>query len=188
MSTDEKILAIEKAIKKRSGGGRLDRWNTPSTVHTLTNSSPSEPEGFEYLDHTADVQVHAWGDSFLKALEMAVLSMFGYMTNLNLVKDDHDLSQNIAKQIKAQGHDKESLVFDFLDGWLFLFHDEGFVPNRVTIDSFNIDTFSIISSATGEKFDATKHTKGTEVKAITYSNMQIQETKKRCDIWVIIDI
>jgi SHS2 domain-containing protein len=188
MPTDEKILAIENAIKKRSGGGGLAQWNTPSIVHTLTNSSPSEPEGFEYLDHTADVQLHAWGDSFLNALEMTVLSMFGYMTNLNLVKDDHDLSQNIAKMIKAQGHDKESLVFEFLDGWLFLFHDEGFVPNHVTINSFNLDTFTITSSATGEKFDAKKHTKGTEVKAITYSNMHIEETKNRCDIWVIIDI
>lgn len=187
MPTDEKILEIENAIKKRSGGGGLTQ-NTPSMVHTLTNSSPSEPQGFEYLDHTADVQLHAWGHSFLKALEMTVLSMFGYMTNLNLVTDDHDLSQNIAKHLKAQGHDKESLVFEFLDGWLFLFHDEGFVPNNVTIDSLDMDTFSITSSATGEKFDTKRHTKGTEVKAITYSNMQIQETEGKCDIWVIIDI
>jgi SHS2 domain-containing protein len=46
----------------------------------------------------------------------------------------------------------------------------------------------------GEKFDLSKHPQGTEVKAITYSAMQIHEkpaegtTPARVDVYVIVDI
>lgn len=46
----------------------------------------------------------------------------------------------------------------------------------------------ITSIALGEKIDILKHTQGTEVKAITYSNMQVKEEANRCEIWVIVDI
>jgi SHS2 domain-containing protein len=40
----------------------------------------------------------------------------------------------------------------------------------------------------GDIFDQTKHPPGTEIKAITYSNMQIHETEERADLYVIVDI
>ena len=40
----------------------------------------------------------------------------------------------------------------------------------------------------GEPFVIGKHPQGTEVKAITYSNMQIHSDKPTHDIYVIIDI
>jgi SHS2 domain-containing protein len=40
----------------------------------------------------------------------------------------------------------------------------------------------------GEVFDLSKHTQGTEIKAITYSNMQIHHDKPRKDVYVIVDI
>lgn len=40
----------------------------------------------------------------------------------------------------------------------------------------------------GETFDLNKHTQGTEVKAITYSNMQVHETPEKHEVYVILDI
>ena len=40
----------------------------------------------------------------------------------------------------------------------------------------------------GEVYDAARHTPGTEVKAITFSNMQILEESCRTDLYVIVDI
>ena len=40
----------------------------------------------------------------------------------------------------------------------------------------------------GEEFDIQKHPQGTEVKAITYSNMQIYDEEDRHEVFVIIDI
>ena len=40
----------------------------------------------------------------------------------------------------------------------------------------------------GQMFERGKHTSGTEVKAITYSNMQIREQTGDAEIFVIVDI
>jgi len=40
----------------------------------------------------------------------------------------------------------------------------------------------------GEIFDRSKHVPGTEVKAITYSAMQIHEGPERIDLYFIVDI
>ena len=40
----------------------------------------------------------------------------------------------------------------------------------------------------GEKFDRTRHEIGTEVKAITYSAMQIREQEGDAEVFVIVDI
>ena len=40
----------------------------------------------------------------------------------------------------------------------------------------------------GDTFDQALHPQGTEIKAITYSNMQIHETPEKADLYVIVDI
>lgn len=40
----------------------------------------------------------------------------------------------------------------------------------------------------GENFSKSRHVQGTEVKAITYSAMQVIETDQKTDIYVIVDI
>ena len=40
----------------------------------------------------------------------------------------------------------------------------------------------------GETFELGKHPQGTEIKAVTYSNMQINEKEDKVDVYVIVDI
>lgn len=40
----------------------------------------------------------------------------------------------------------------------------------------------------GQRFEREKHASGTEVKAITYSNMQIREQPGDAEVFVIVDI
>jgi len=144
--------------------------------------------GFEYLDHTADVQLHAWDKDMKGALELLVISMFGYMTSLETVGIDTELSQHVGQNIKVEGHDLQSLIFNFLDEWLFTFHSNYFIVKEIHVSILDLDNFTITSTAKGEKIDLSKHSQGTEIKAITYSNMQIKKTSHRCDLWVIVDI
>eukprot|EP01028_Stygiella_incarcerata_P002856 TRINITY_DN1543_c0_g1_i1.p1 TRINITY_DN1543_c0_g1~~TRINITY_DN1543_c0_g1_i1.p1 ORF type:complete len:222 (-),score=45.87 TRINITY_DN1543_c0_g1_i1:402-1016(-) len=123
---------------------------------------------FEYLDHTADVQIHSWGSTFAQSLEQLGLGMLSYMTNLGNV--DQETRSTI---IHAEGHDAMSLVFSFLNEILYQFHGEGLVFRRLSVDNVDLGDWTVRCRCLGEPFNLLKHTQGTEVKAITYSNMQV---------------
>lgn len=83
-----------------------------------------------------------------------------------------------------------SLLFNYLDELLYHFCTDGFCCKDVRVESLDRtnETPSLTAVAYGEKYDQARHTPGTEVKAITYSNMQIREAEGRVDIYVIVDI
>lgn len=111
--------------------------------------------------------------------------MFGYMTELDTVdiKEKHE--------IEAQSDDLDGLLYKFLDELLFLFSAEPYlICKKLIITEFNTETFTIKCDCFGEPFDLKKHPQGTEVKAITYSAMQIVQDpdKQKVEVFVIIDI
>lgn len=113
------------------------------------------------------------------------MAMFGYMTELDYV------TVTSCYQIEAKADDIEGLLFHFLDELLFLFSAEPFlICKRLEITKFDIETFEIECRCYGEPFDLDKHPQGTEVKAITYSAMQIIQEPERnhYEVFVIIDI
>ena len=140
---------------------------------------------YEYLDHTADVQLHSWGDNLREAFENVCLAMFGYMTEIDTVE------MKDCYTVEAEGDDLEGLLFHFLDEWLFAFSAEPFfIPRKIVITEFDEESFKIKSKGYGEEFSLEKHPQGTEVKAITYSAMQICQDQEqgRHELFVIIDI
>ncbi|VDN97485.1 unnamed protein product [Rodentolepis nana] len=151
----------------------------------IDGDAPQKPkQQYEHLDHTADVQIHAWGKDIKEAFEQAAMAMFSYMTT------DYDkIDMKYTYEIEAEGTDMENLLFSFLDEWLFAFSaDDFFFPRIIKITDFDANNFRIKSVGYGEPFDLNKHPQGTEVKAITYSNMQIHNKDDMHEVFVIIDI
>jgi len=124
-----------------------DNCMQSSTITTTARKEEEEEEriegndalGYEYLDHVSDIQIHSWGQSLSMALEQMVLAIFGYMTDLRTIEVNEIVSKGCGTNIVAKGHDVQSCIFSFLDEWLFLFHDTGFVPAIVNIDSLGWD-------------------------------------------------
>ncbi|KAK3088623.1 hypothetical protein FSP39_021423 [Pinctada imbricata] len=112
------------------------------------------------------------------------MGMFGYMTT------NYDTVEMTDEQtIEAEGDDMLGLLFHFLDEWLFLFSAEPFfIARKVIITEFDKENFKIKAKGYGEEFDISKHPQGTEVKAITYSNMQVFDKEGQHELFVIIDI
>lgn len=81
------------------------------------------------------------------------------------------------------------LLFHFLDELLFLFSAEPFlVCAKLEVSKFDLVDFEIDCLCYGEPFQLGKHPQGTEVKAITYSAMQVIQKPTKNEVYVIIDI
>eukprot|EP01025_Chloroclados_australasicus_P054750 TRINITY_DN6521_c0_g1_i1.p1 TRINITY_DN6521_c0_g1~~TRINITY_DN6521_c0_g1_i1.p1 ORF type:complete len:265 (-),score=32.33 TRINITY_DN6521_c0_g1_i1:310-1059(-) len=191
LSQQEVAQQMEIDVELEEGWGLDDEWEgtgkpmqyAPLEV-TEYRTQAVQDYKFEYLDHTADVQLHAWGCGLQEAFEQVGLAMFNYMTPLAGVQ----ISKDETRQYEVEGHDLDSLLFAFLDELLFIFSTELFVCKQIQITSFDRQNFKITANGYGEIFDRQRHEQGTEVKAITYSAMQIIEKENDAEVFVIIDI
>lgn len=130
-------------------------------------------------------RLHSWGTTLKEAFEQCAMAMFGYMTDLEYV----EIKQCF--KIEANADDLDNLLYHFLDELLFLFSAEPYlICPKVEITKFDLETFTIECLCYGEPFEIGRHPQGTEVKAITYSAMQIvqQPEKNNFELFVIVDI
>lgn len=153
------------------------------------SKAPTEvPGNWEYLDHTADIQIHAWAKNNASAHAASALALHAYM-----VEDaSTTIKPHLRVDVRASAHDEHSLLFALLDEFLYLFHTESFVATRATTLQLDQegDKRVVNVRAWGGTFEPGVHKQGTEVKAITYSNMQISErgSDGNVHIYVIVDI
>ncbi len=144
-----------------------------------------EKAGFEFREHTADVQVRSWGSSLEEAFSQTAYSLMATIT-----PDLKKVIPKIEKKITIKAEDKEALLFDFLSEFLYIFDVDELVFSQIyvsKIEKFN-DNYKLQATLKGEKFDLNKHEIGIEVKAITYSFMNIEEKHASTIIDIVFDI
>lgn len=190
-----------------SGDARVIRYagegalggGTPSSVSVDENEDETRARRgvkYAYKDHTADIQIHAWGDDLAEAYAWSALGMFDYMTPL---EDCVSAPTTRYKEIRASGHDLDTLLFAFLDELLFTFHTEMLICTAVQVCEFDRDEWTIRAIVGGNTFVDGETRQGTEIKAITYSAMKIVERQSlsdaevasgthRAELFVIVDI
>lgn len=166
---EEQAAADEESVQQEQRRKRMEEQAR------MLQAQPMRERQFEYLDHTADIQLHSWGSSLSDALEQCVIAMFSYMTDLSKV----DIDPKATDVFEVKGHDLDSLLFTLLDEFLYRFLTNEWIPRDVRVQSLDLRHFRCVVAGFGERFTLEKHTQGTEIKAITYSNMQIFVAGKR---------
>ena len=113
-----------------------------------------------------------------------------------------DASTEVGFAFEVEAHDMQSLLFAFLDELLFRFHTSMTVCREVQVSRIDRAAWRLSGVARGETFVDGVHEQGTEIKAITYSAMQIVERgaendgeerdagdeKSAAEVFVIVDI
>ncbi|MFX1465456.1 MAG: archease [Promethearchaeota archaeon] len=129
---------------------------------------------FRYLDHTADIKVEVIGSTYEEAFEVAGQVM------AELITDKSKIDAKEKRAIAVTGEDLYALLYEWLEALIVLFGAEGLIFSIFKI--FKIEQknneWHLVGEVWGEKFDLDKHRQGTEIKAITYSEMEIQEKKE----------
>ena len=124
---------------------------------------------FEFLEHTADAYIAAYGKSLAEAFENAALAMFETMAYTERVKDLEEES------VEVEGDDEEALLYSWLEELLLRFEIEGKLYSRFKVDEIRTSPEGYVLEARiwGESYDRERHGSKTDVKAVTYHRMEI---------------
>ncbi|MEM2841932.1 MAG: archease [Thermoproteota archaeon] len=140
--------------------------------------------GFEYLEHTSDVLVRAYGANLEEAFEQAAIALMN-----TLIQNLKCVSPILKRCFNIVGNSLEELLYKYLEEFLFIFDTE-----RVVFSEFEVkiwkheSTFEAEIKAYGEKFNSLKHRPGIEVKAVTYHMMDITQREGLTEVLVLFDI
>ena len=134
---------------------------------------------FKFLSHTADIKFRAFGNSLKEVFENSALALFNAIYS-GKIKEEQKF------KIKVQGHDLESLLYNFLEETLVLIDSKNFLPSKIRILRFNEKNFKIEAEIQGD--DAENYQISMHVKAITYNEMFIKKQNNKWIAQVVLDI
>lgn len=139
---------------------------------------------YEFLEHTADAYVAAYGKDFVEAFENAAVAMFDVMTEVESVRPD------VEDQIEAKGDDEYALLYNWLEALLVKSETQRMLYSKFRISELNRDSdgFKLKARIWGEKFDAKRHLQKVGVKAVTYHQMEISKASGKVTLKFILDI
>jgi SHS2 domain-containing protein len=108
---------------------------------------------FEFLEHTADVYVAAYGKTREEAFENAALAMFEVMT------DTEKVSPDVEDNFEVEAEDEFALLYSWLEALLVNFETKNMVYSQFQISGIgeNEEGFRFKAAAWGEKFNVNKH-------------------------------
>lgn len=140
--------------------------------------------GFKFLEHTADILIEAYGRNLKEAFQQAAKALFEVIT------DTATIGKNCKEHIVISAEDEYSLLFDWLSELLYLFDTTGIVYCHTEIKEIKRSNEKLILKATvmGDKLDLEKNEIRTEVKAITYHQMEIKQDENRATVRFLVDI
>lgn len=139
---------------------------------------------FEWIDHPSDVGFRAYGKDLREAFENAALALTELMVDTGKVEQKGEL------EVELETEDKEALLYDWLEYFLYLHGAEDLVASKFKVSEIveEEDHYRLKARAWGEKLDLERHKPRTEVKAVTYHMMEIKCEENRCSVQVIVDV
>ncbi len=136
--------------------------------------------GFELIDHTADVGIHAWGDSIEEAFKEAALGMF------SLIGDTGKCERKGEMIVVVDNEEWDGLLVDWLSELLYAFDAEHVFLCDFDVKIEKKEKLNLIARAFGETYVPKKHGMHMEIKAVTYHMLKVDP--ERAEIRVLFDI
>jgi SHS2 domain-containing protein len=144
----------------------------------------NKEKGFEFLEHTADVYIAAYGRNLAEAFENAATAMLEVMTELGKVAPE------IEDNVEVEGEDEYSLLYSWLEAILVKIEVNQMLYSKFKIVSIeeNRGGLRLKAKIWGEPFNPEKHPQKVGVKAITYHRMEIIKETDNIVAKFILDI
>jgi SHS2 domain-containing protein len=137
---------------------------------------------YEFIDHTADVIIRAYGDTLEEAFAEAAQGMF------DIITDSTPIERQRPVELPVEAIDRESLLVNFLSQLIVIHEIERVVLGHFTVTFTGPNSLHVMSY--GEPFNPARHGKGMHVKAVAYHMLEIREPSIESDamVQVLFDI
>ena len=133
---------------------------------------------FDFIEHTADIGLRAYGETLAEAFANAALGMFSLMVELE------DVDEKESRQVEVKADDVEGLLFEWLNSLLYYFDVEMLLFQRFDIIEF--EGTRLTATCYGEQYDSARHSLKMGVKSATYHQLEV-DRERNC-VQVIFDV
>jgi SHS2 domain-containing protein len=135
---------------------------------------------YEPLSHTGDLGMVAYGQDLPELFAHAAWAMFDLMSDATTIQPQHTVT------LRVSAVDLEDLLVRWLSALLYLYDTQ-----RLLCCSFDFATLEpthLTATVTGEPLDPARHPIDTEIKAVTYHQIVVEQVAGRWQARVIFDL
>lgn len=150
--------------------------------HALMLADP--PDWLQEIDHTGDIGIHVTADSLPQLFERAATGTFHVLADLDAVRPADDTT------VTVTARDREALLVRWLSelNYRHTVEDQLYVTFSVDTLEDTSDGLQLTATLRGEPIDPARHTVHTEIKAITFHGLSVEETPDGWAVQVIFDM
>jgi len=135
---------------------------------------------YEIIPHTADIGIKVCGEDLTKLFDNAAYGMF------DIIADLDGLKSSVEIPVKASGQNREELLIAWLSELLYHFYTKQIIFFEFHIEE--LDDMHIIAKAVGRHVGSNRNRLKTEIKAVTYHELKIEETEGKLNATLIFDV
>ena len=135
---------------------------------------------YEVFEHTADVGLHAYGQTLPELFANAAAGME------SLLVAPAQIEMKVSREVHAEGHDLVSLLVSWLNELIFLFDTEYLLLSQFEMIDFTETRLQ--ARVAGEAYDSERHDLSSAIKAVTWHEAYVQPTAEGYKARIIFDI
>ncbi len=138
------------------------------------------PEIYEPLSHTGDLGMMAYGRDLPDLFAHAAWAMFDLMSDATTIRPLQAIT------VEVEGIDLEDLMVRWLGELLYRYDTERFLCCSATCHT--LEPTRLLATVQGEPLDSSRHPIDTEIKAVTYHQIAVEQINGRWQARVIFDL
>ncbi len=136
---------------------------------------------YEFLEHTADAKFRAYGENVEEVFKNSAYACFSIIANPKKITCEKTFN------VEVKAESLEALLYDYLDELLFLLDTEGFLLSEVEKISIeqgkNNKLKAVVKGDNYKNYQTSGY-----VKAVTYSEMLLENSDKGWMAQVVVDL
>ena len=135
---------------------------------------------YEEIPHTSDIAIRVRGKDLKELFRNAAYGMF------DVIADLEGLKESVSIDVELKAPSKEELLVAWLDELLYNFFTKNIIFFK--FDVAVVSDTGITAKASGRHVGENRNRLKTEIKAVTYHNLEIKKDSQNLTVDIVFDV